>query len=48
MESYLSADPPENCHLNLKNGQKLAFFFKLPKIVIGNFVEKNDNFWQFF
>ena len=44
------SDPPENCHLNVK---------KLPKLDIGNFVEKNDNFclnflkkmssfWQFF
>ena len=40
--------PRENCHLNLKNCQKLDFFFlncqKLPLVIF----KKNENFWQFF
>ena len=34
----LGADPPENCHLNVK---------KLPK-TMAILLKKNDNFWQFF
>ena len=51
------ADPPENCQLNVKIIDKNLTFFskKLTKIFIffnkianGNFVEKNENFCQFF
>ena len=50
------ADPPEKCHLTVKKLTKTWHFFKkidknchfFKKIAIGNFVEKNDNFWQFF
>ena len=39
-------DPPENCHLNEKNGQKLVIFFSknLPKIVFFLMA----SFWLFF
>ena len=33
-------DPPEKCHLNVKNCQKLAFFLKLPKIAIFPKIDK--------
>ena len=38
-DQVLQPDPPENCHLTVKNCQKLDFFF---------LIEKNDNFFHFF
>ena len=34
--AWSTPDPPENCHLNVKNCQKLSFF---PKKIAGNFLE---------
>ena len=41
-----TADPPENCHLNVKKLTKIVIFFN--KIAIGNFVEKMTVFVFFF
>ena len=30
----LSSDPPENCHLTVKNGQKFSFLSKLHKLCV--------------
>ena len=38
------ADPPENCHLNVKTSQKLALFLKLP---IAIFCKKYQVFGKF-
>ena len=41
---YSITNLPENCHLDVK---KLPLAILLKKMTIfGNFVEKNDNFWQ--
>ena len=53
--SWCQADPPQNCHLNVKKLPKTCLFFKLPKIIIffktianGNFCEKMIIFGKFF
>jgi len=43
--NVIGPDQPENGHLTVKKLPKFFIFFK--KIAIGNFFEKNVNFWQF-